>query len=132
MLFATIGLIGCRSARLNLPVLPPSASVPAAESVSGKTAAAPAIATPDASSASGLLRITVADLNGKPVRATIAFSHGITYGYRLFRQIPAGVYRIEVMAIGYRSQVKTVVLQAGQILNQTFRLEPDRAQTPVY
>ncbi|HRR08340.1 MAG TPA: carboxypeptidase-like regulatory domain-containing protein [Rhodothermales bacterium] len=73
-----------------------------------------------------LLRITVAEASGAPVRATIAFERGITYGYRLFRQIPPGVYRVEAMAVGYKPKYMTITLLAGQVLNQTLLLEKDR------
>jgi len=72
-----------------------------------------------------LLRITVADVSGRPVRATIAFERGITYGYRLFRQVPPGVYRLEAMATGYKPKRQMVTVLSGQVLNQTLFIEKE-------
>ncbi|MBN8588361.1 MAG: carboxypeptidase regulatory-like domain-containing protein [Rhodothermia bacterium] len=73
-----------------------------------------------------LLRITVADVSGTPVRATIAFERGITYGYRLFRQVPPGVYRLEAMATGYKPKRQTITVLSGQVVNQTLFLEKEK------
>lgn len=86
----------------------------------------PSAATGRPANGMALLRITVVEASGNPVRATIAFERGITYGYRLFRQIPPGVYRVEAMAVGYKPKYVTLTLLAGQVVNQTLFLEKDK------